>query len=115
MNQDRCNALEAAEAFDRSLAEDAVSGALGGVEIFDSRVPGVVAFERVEVRDWNAFASDLAAKVGHPVACIASADWSFDDRHDEEAVFVAFAIPSLPADYADAARNLATPRSGPSI
>jgi hypothetical protein len=115
MTHDRCNDLEAADAFDRSLAEDAVSEALGGVEIFDSRVPGVVAFERVDVQDWNAFATDLAAKVGHPVACIASADWSFDDRHDEEAVYVAFAIPSLPADYADDHRNLMSARTVPSI
>lgn len=115
MNHDQCKAVEAAEAFDRDVAEDAVNEALEGVEIFPSRVPGVVAFERVEDCDWDELAARLAEAVGHPVACIATADWNFDDRHDEEAVFVAFAIPSLPADYAEDHRNLMTPRAVPSI
>lgn len=115
MNYDQCKAAEAAEGFDRDLAEDAVGEALEGVEIFPSRVPGVVAFERVEARDWNELAACLSEAVGHPVACIATADWNFDDSNDEEAVFVAFAIPSLPADYADDLRNLMTPRLVPSI
>lgn len=115
MTYDQCDAIEAGENFDRTVAEDAVREALGGVEIFESTVPGVVAFERVEAPDWDAFAADLASKVGHTVACIASTDWSFEDRNDEEGFFVAFAIPSVAADYADDGRNLMTPRAVPSI
>jgi hypothetical protein len=115
MNYDQCRTVEAAEAFDRDMAEDAVNEALGGVAIFPSRVPGVVAFERIEDRDWDELATRLAEAVGHPVACIATADWNFDESNDEEAVFVAFAIPSLPGDYAEDHRNLMTPRAVPSI
>lgn len=114
MTYDQCDAIEAAEGFDRTAAEDAVREALDGIEIFDSNIPGVVAFERVDGMDWNAIAATLAEKVGHGVACIATADWSFDDRHDEKSVFVAFEIPSLPADYADPHRNMVETQSVPS-
>lgn len=93
---------------------------VGSVIIFDSAVPGVMAFERIDaIVGSNKMADDLAdhltAETGIPVICIANCDWSFDDACDEEATLVAFDIPSLPEDYRDDPRNQIEPRERPSI
>lgn len=76
------------------------------VEIFDSVHHGVVAFERLgdweaDRIDWQEVAAELARETGIGVTCVVDCDWSFDDRCDEEATFVSFALPSVPEDYRD--------------
>lgn len=104
---------ETAEGFDRGKAEIALQDYLiakigGGASMFESREPGVIAMERLGWQDedridWEELAFTLENEIGTPVACIDDADWSFDDRPDEEATYIAFAIPSLNPEYADEA------------
>ena len=93
----------AREAIDAGL----VSGPLksGSAKPFECRVPGVIAFERMETTgrddlDWPACAQAVADATGLVVLAVAHCDWSFDDRCDEEATFIAFDVPGVPEDYA---------------
>lgn len=96
---------------DQSNFEDAVSAALskrlGGMppDIFESSTLGVVAIARLEGRDaervyWQEVAAELARETGVGVTCIAHCDWTFNDQPDEEAVFIAFDLPTA-VDYRD--------------
>ncbi|AOG03427.1 hypothetical protein [Bosea sp. RAC05] len=108
-------------AFDPTLAEDALQQVMekmfgGGIEIFESTTPGVIAFERIWLRDapgstptWQEVASAIAIKTGYDVLAIAHCDWTFDDRPDEEAILMAFDIPELPEDYRSESRNMIFP------
>jgi len=83
---------------------------VGMVTVFESRTPGVMAFERLTAReaapvDWDMLAQVLSAAGGAPVVCVAPCDWSFDDSHDEEATLVAFDVPGLDDGYRDDPRN----------
>ena len=115
MNYDEMIAQEKAEGFDRSVAEDVIDRyfetKIGGVmPIFESNEPGVIAFERLSWVDgdkvsFDHLASLLKEATGTEVVCVASCDWSFDDRADEEATFFAFDIPSLDTEYRNDPRN----------
>lgn len=101
--------IETAEGFDRSVVEDIVQAyferTIGGpLAMFESSNPGVIAFERptgtdASKTDWDELAADIVRGTGIGVDLIANADWTFDDRPDEEAVYIACRIPSLPFDY----------------
>jgi len=107
--------LELAEGFDRGAAEDALQEYLcarlhGGAPMFESRVAGVIAMERLgwddeQKIDWDDLSAALEKATGVAVACIDDCDWSFDDQCDEEATYFAFAIPSLDAGYAAESRS----------
>jgi hypothetical protein len=96
---------------EQSNFEDAVLAAIekrigGAVEMFDSDNLGVVAFERLSGSDagkidWQELAAALARDTGVGVTCVVHTHWAFDDRCDEEATFIAFDLPSVPADYRD--------------
>jgi hypothetical protein len=97
------------EGFEQSVFEDAVKAALAkriGEEpdiIGVNLNYGVVPFIRLEGKkvDWQELAAALARQTGVGVTCIAHCDWSFADRPDEEATFVAFAVPGVSEDYRD--------------
>lgn len=101
--------IETAEGFDRSTVEDIIQAYLertigGPLEMFESSNPGVIAFERptgidASKMDWDELAADIVRGTGIGVDLIANADWTFDDRPDEEAVYISCRIPSLPFDY----------------
>ena len=96
---------------DQSNLEDAVLEAIekrigAPVQIFESANFGVVAFERLTGSDrskvdFQEVAAQLARSTGIGVCCVCNADWTFDDKCDEEATFIAFDLPSVPADYKD--------------
>jgi hypothetical protein len=102
--------------FDPDVAEDAAQAffreAIGGaVQMFESRQPGIIAFERLGLSDapnidWRKLAERLTAAIGHRVVCVADCDWQFDDRCDEAATFVSFDVPGLDPDYRADYRNL---------
>lgn len=81
---------------------------------------GVVPFVRLEGKrlDWQEVAAALARQTGVGVTCVAHCDWSFVDRPDEEATFIAFAVPGVSEDYRDHPyRNMVTavdPATAPS-
>lgn len=91
--------------------EDFFTEKLGGTyRFFESRVPGVEAFEKPMPMDFDKFSfEELAArlKVSHglDVLVIASCDWTFDEGPDEEAMLIAFDVPELPEDYRSDSRN----------
>ena len=111
--------------FDRDEAEEALQEILskklgGAVEIYESTTPCVVAFARLDAYDirkvdFQEVAAMLARKLGIGVVCIASADWTFDDKCDEEATYIAFE--GAPEDYDSPWRNdivPVTPEDAPS-
>lgn len=113
---------------DQSNLEDAVAAALekrtgSYLDTFPSANFGVVAFERLTGSDarkveWQEVAAALARETGIGVSCIAHADWTFDDRCDEEATFIAFTVPGVPKDYLDDSRNCiepVDPETAPSV
>lgn len=105
--------IENGDGFDRASVEEALQKAMtdmlgGGVEIYDSAVPGVIAFERIDI-DVQRLGDRLSKDIGIGVVCIANCDWTFDGRHDEEAILIAFDIPSVPDDYRDDWRNEYSP------
>lgn len=100
--------------FDRDAAEDAVQAYLNKkdlfVSIFESSADGVVAFERLdsydsEKVDFDDMARHLSEAMGVTVVNIARCDWSFSDRCDDEAHYVAFGVPGLDPDYAETYRT----------
>lgn len=123
MKYETAIATEKAEGFDRTVAEDAIDAYMtsklgGSFAFFESANPGVLAMERPDYNDseridWDELAARLKEATGVKVACVAQCEWSFDDRCDEEAVFIAFDIPSLPEDYADDSRDLLTAEDDP--
>jgi hypothetical protein len=106
---------------DQTNFEDVVSAAiarrLGGMppDIYESNTLGVVAIGRLEGQDsarvdWQEVAAELARETGVGVVCIANCDWTFDDRHDEEATFISFDLPSVTGSYRnDPYRNHISP------
>lgn len=119
IDQARDETVSTKPKFDPTVAEDALQEVMGTmfggtVEIYDSVVPGVIAFERIYPRDadnktftWQEAAAAIALKTGYDVIAIAHCDWTFDDRpHDEEAILIAFDTPSLPEDYRNEHRNM---------
>jgi hypothetical protein len=96
---------------EQSNFEDAVAAALlkrigWEIDVYESANLGVVAVARLEGSDrgkvdWQEVAAELARETGVGVTCIANCDWSFDDRPDEEATFIAFACPGVPDGYRD--------------
>ena len=115
MTYEECAAIEKAEGFDRTAVEDAIAEAVNAAigqqpAAFESRNPGVVAVERVHCfgddrLDWQRVMTEVARKTGAAAVCVAHCDWQQDDDADEEAVLIAFDIPSLPEDYRDDHRN----------
>jgi hypothetical protein len=109
--------IELSEGFDRALAESIVQDFMieklkGGVATFESSTTGVIALERLSYIDtdkfeWDDLAELLEEKLGIPVAAIEDCDWSFDDRCDEEATYIAFRIPSLEKGYAEETEHAA--------
>lgn len=102
---------------DQSNLEEAVVAALEKrigwqTETYESANYGVVAVPRLEGEDWRKvdwqeIAAELARETGIGVTCVANCDWTFSDKCDEEATFVAFACPGVPEGYRDDAyRNL---------
>lgn len=91
--------------------EDFFTEKLGATyRVFESRVPGVEAFEKPMPMDCDKISfEELAARLkkatGIDVLVIASCDWTFDDAPDEEAMFIAFDVPELPEDYRSDCRN----------
>lgn len=112
MSPDEFEALEKSEGFHRFAAECAAEEYVGGgLSIFESRTPGVIAVERLSSRTSRAVDYDDLARVvsdmaGAEVICIADCEWSFDDSCDEEATLIAFDIPSVPEDYRSDYRNM---------
>lgn len=110
-NYEKMIQTELAEGFDRALAENIIQDFMteklkGGVETFESSATGVIAIERLsyidtDKFDWDDLTERLEEKLGIGVAAIEDCDWSFDDRCDEEATYIAFRIPSLAKGYAD--------------
>ncbi len=103
--------------FDRDMVEVHVMEAIAeatdgrGIDVLSSSAEGVVAFERMDASqavDWDALADALRERTGLDVACIADCDWSFDDREDEKATFIAFDVPGLDDDYRQSYRNKLT-------
>ncbi|MGY3581942.1 hypothetical protein ACVIGB_001135 [Bradyrhizobium sp. USDA 4341] len=95
---------------EQSNFEDAVSAAIekrigSPVEIYESANLGVVAFARLTdyggKLEWQELAAALARDTGVGVTCVANTDWTFDDRCDEAATFIAFDLPSVPENYRD--------------
>src|SRR5690606_1134501 len=78
----------------------------GAFRILDSEVPGVIALERPGGSDtrkfrWDELAAEIARKTGLGVNSIVHCDWEQVDDADEEAVYIAIEIPSLPTNYRD--------------
>jgi hypothetical protein len=92
--------------------EDFFTEKLGGTyRVFESRVPGVVAFEEPMPMDYDKFSfNELAARLkkatGIDVLVVARCDWTMTyAAPDEEAILVAFDVPELPEDYRSDCRN----------
>lgn len=125
MDHDKLTGIEKAEGFDRTVAEDTIDAYMtaklgGGFAFFESSNPGVLAMERPDWSDsqkidWDELAGKLKEATGVEVACVAKCEWSFDDRCDEEAVFISFQIPSLPEDYAGDYRDMLSHGEDPSL
>lgn len=68
---------------------------------------GVVPFIRLDgsecrrIDDWQEVAAELARETGVGVSCIANCDWCLMQGPDEEATFIAFAVPGLADNYRD--------------
>jgi hypothetical protein len=101
--------IQTVNGMDQSNFEDAVCDAIekrigSRPTAFASATYGVVAIERLTGRDakvdWDEVAAELARTTGVGVTCVANCDWTFDDQPDEEATYIAFACPNVPADYA---------------
>lgn len=116
------SATEKPVTFDRERIELAVESYVasklenGGVSVFESRTPGVVAMERLDHYDapkvdWDEFAAAIEAETGLKVVCVAHCEWQFDDQCDEEATLIAFDVPELDAEYRDYYRNELTPEA----
>ncbi len=122
--------IELVNGMDQSNLEDAVLAAIekrigAPVAVFESANYGVVAIERLTGRDadrvdWDEVAAELARTTGVGVTCVANCDWTFDDRPDEEATYVAFACPGVEAagyahdEYRDLLSDDYDPATAPS-
>lgn len=124
--RDTVKQAEMADGFDRDAVEEALAAAVArriGMrpDFLPSANPGVLAICRLDFRDadavdWQEVVSEVAREAGHPVVCVANADWTSDDGPDEEATWIAFGIPSLPGDYRGDFRNeivAVTPQDAP--
>lgn len=112
-NKQTFDVIEAKANFDRFAVEDTISAILGrfnqDADILESTVPGVVAFTRIgdygTFPDYQRIAAAIARETGHEVRVMANADWTFDDRCDEEATYVLFGIEGFDKSYEDEHRN----------
>lgn len=115
--------IEKEQGFDRAKAEAAIDEYIISkltlpLETFESRTPGVIAFERPsyideDKIDFDELAEFVSARVGIEVVSIGHCDWTFDDDCDEEAIAVAFDIPALEPEYRDVYDNLISREASP--
>jgi len=101
--------------FNRAEAEIALAVALAariGMEpdFLVSNTPGVVAMCRLDHIDdskveWQEVVTEVVEQLGVGILCVANCDWLVEGDCDEEATFISFDVPSLPADYRDDHRN----------
>ncbi len=113
INNRTFDTIESKAGFDRLAVEDTISSILGryghNADILESTASGVVAFTRIgdygPFPDYQRIAAAIARETGHEVRVIANADWSFDDRCDEEATYVLFGIEGFDASYENEHRN----------